>query len=347
MKDNSKNNKHLRVKLTSKRWFLMLTMVISASFFIISTCAKPEHIQNPYPGYCTEFTEFPMSGSSYGSASFTDDGKLLAFIFYGDLNSNIPGADTTGIFIYNLEDSSFHGVFTVLPVILECDISPDGEWIVFSWMDQIWKIKTNGDSLTCLIDSGTSFFPHWSPDGKKIVFDTNKDAPHGENVIWMMNADGSGLKRLNEWGKGERREPDFNHKGDRIIHVRSDVEYGSTIATMDTNGGNVKILIKASDIGAYLLSSPHYSPDDSKIVFTARMENPIGIMTWVANADGSNPVPLAVSHDEADWTPDGKSIIYQSGRENGIWIMDANGCNKRPLIGHFNFFEGVGQKRSK
>ena len=345
MRDN-KNNKHrahLWVILIKTTLFPLLTAIVFAFLFIISGCGGPEHIQNPYPGYCTEFTEFPMSGSSYGSASFTDDGKLLAFIFYGDLNSNIPGADTTGIFIYNLEDSSFHGVFTVLPVILECDISPDGEWIVFSWMDQIWKIKTNGDSLTCLIDSGTSFFPHWSPDGKKIVFDTNKDAPHGENVIWMMNADGSGLKRLNEWGKGERREPDFNHKGDRIIHVRSDVEYGSTIATMDTNGGNVKILIKASDIGAYLLSSPHYSPDDSKIVFTARMENPIGIMTWVANADGSNPVPLAVSHDEADWTPDGKSIIYQSGRENGIWIMDANGCNKRPLIGHFNFFEAIGE----
>lgn len=94
-KNNSGSN-HTHVKLIKKIVLSMLSVITTAYLITISTCAKPK--PNPYPGYCTEFTEFPMSGSSYGSGSFADDGKLLAFIFYGDLDSNIPGADTMEIY---------------------------------------------------------------------------------------------------------------------------------------------------------------------------------------------------------------------------------------------------------
>ena len=36
-------------------------------------------------------------------------------------------------------------------------------------------------------------YPSWSPDGKKIVFESNRD---GDEKIYVMNEDGSGLKRL-------------------------------------------------------------------------------------------------------------------------------------------------------
>ncbi len=50
-------------------------------------------------------------------------------------------------------------------------------------------------------------------------------------------------------------------------------------------------------------------------------------------------VPLAAGSD-ANWSPDGKKIIYASRKVNGLWIMDANGCNKRPLINDENFLKG-------
>jgi TolB protein len=40
---------------------------------------------------------------------------------------------------------------------------------------------------------GLDIRPSWSPDGKRIVFTSNRD---GNYEIYMMNADGTGLRRI-------------------------------------------------------------------------------------------------------------------------------------------------------
>ena len=47
--------------------------------------------------------------------------------------------------------------------------------------------------LTDTIDPHNSDNPSWSPDGTKILFDTNRS---GQVEIWVMAADGSGARRL-------------------------------------------------------------------------------------------------------------------------------------------------------
>jgi len=41
-------------------------------------------------------------------------------------------------------------------------------------------------------------------------------------------------------------------------------------------------------------------------------------------------------------SPDGAKIIYTNTLYGEVWVMDANGCNKTPLIGDFNFKKGGG-----
>jgi len=65
---------------------------------------------------------------------------------------------------------------------------------------------------------------------------------------------------------------------------------------MDTCGKNIKIILKASDIDAIELCHPRFSPDGSKIVFSAQRPRE-GSMVWVMNTDGSNPVALAVGNE--------------------------------------------------
>ena len=309
---------------------------------LVAGCGRVLNRNNPYPGYCTEDPGSVWEISHYTDGAFSPDGNKVAFVYTGNPYGNPSGPDTIGLYIYELSDGSFRGIFTgylyTFPVPHDFDFSPDGEWIVFSWGKQIWKVKVNGDSLTQLTFSGENFYPRWSPDGRKIVFDSNKDAPHGENVIWIMNSDGFGLRRLNDWGVGERRMPSFDLTGGKIIHVRWGVPNGPAIALMDTTGENVEIILKASDIGAIDLKSPHYSPDGSKILFVAQRPHE-GPMVWVMDADGSNPVPLAAG-SAANWSPRGEKIIYTSRKVDGIWIMDKNGCNKAPFIGDFNFLKG-------
>jgi len=313
-------------------WILLVGITI-----LLSCKGKGDEEPNPYPGYCTEEPGDVWINIRYSDVTSTPD-KALIFFSYAGHGSMLN--DTPGVYVYHVEEDSFYafiktGWYQSLPGMM--DISSDGEWMVFSWGKQIWKVKVNGDSLTQLTFSGENFYPRWSPDGKKIVFDSNRDAPHGENVIWMMNSDGSGLRRLNEWGIGECRMPSFDLTGKKIIHVRWGVPGGPAIALMDTTGSNVEIILKASDIGAIDLKSPLYSPDGTKILFVAQRPGE-GPMVWVMDTDGSDPVPLANG-----WMPTwyGKERVLYTNTSNGsIYIMDANGCNKTPFIGDFNFLEG-------
>ena len=43
-------------------------------------------------------------------------------------------------------------------------------WVLFQGQDrQIWKVKSNGDSLTQVTHEGKSFYPDWDPDGTLFV----------------------------------------------------------------------------------------------------------------------------------------------------------------------------------
>ena len=77
---------------------------------------------------------------------------------------------------------------------MNLDVSPDGQWIVFDMMGDIFKMPISGGSAQVL-RSGFPYEvqPRFSPDGKKISF--TSDAGGGDN-IWVMNTDGSDAKQI-------------------------------------------------------------------------------------------------------------------------------------------------------
>jgi Tol biopolymer transport system component len=235
--------------------------------------------------------------------------------------------DTVGLYLYDIEKDSIYPFIVKLPPFLVSSpsFSPDGEWIVFCWSAQIWKIKEDTDSLTQLTSSGSNFFPRWSPDGKLISHDKTTDSMG----VWIINSDGAPVKHIYIYG----RYPSWNPSGDKILFVGYNGGGGS-IASIDTTGENFNRILKESDINAVALHYPRYSPGGSKIVFCAQREGE-GRMVWVMEADGSNPVALAAGN-MPDWSPDGRKIIYSNNKVGGIWIMDTNGCNKEILIDEFN-----------
>src|SRR5690606_32408593 len=77
---------------------------------------------------------------------------------------------------------------------MNLDVSPDGKFIVFDLLGDIYKMPVTGGKAKAL-RSGMPYEiqPRFSPDGKKIAF--TSDAGGGDN-IWIMNADGSQAKQL-------------------------------------------------------------------------------------------------------------------------------------------------------
>jgi serine/threonine protein kinase len=77
------------------------------------------------------------------------------------------------------------------------DISPDNKWIAASSAGQqedIYIMHSDGSGITKLTnDIFKDRNPQWSPDGKNLVFYSDRS---GKYEIWQINVDGSNLKQL-------------------------------------------------------------------------------------------------------------------------------------------------------
>ncbi|HXD48634.1 MAG TPA: hypothetical protein VN600_07670, partial [Gemmatimonadaceae bacterium] len=77
---------------------------------------------------------------------------------------------------------------------LSLDLSPDGRTIVFEMLGDLYTLPIAGGKAT-RITSGQAFDaqPHYSPDGKSIVFVSDRS---GSNNLWIANADGTSPHEL-------------------------------------------------------------------------------------------------------------------------------------------------------
>lgn len=153
--------------------------------------------------------------------------------------------------------------------IWSLDWSPDGTQIVFGaqmgtphgesdyddpFSAEIYVIRADGSNLRKLTSNKViDFWPGWSPDGKQIVFSSNRD---GDPRYTIKDAFSS------------KREGSFQ------------------IYVMNADGQNVRRLTNttANDF------SPAWSPDGKQIAFSSNRDGNFEI--YVMNTDGSQPVRL-------------------------------------------------------
>jgi TolB protein len=123
----------------------------------------------------------------------------------------------------------------------------------------------------------------WSPDGRKMLL-TRFGPSHGydsrEKYIVVMNADGSGLRRLKRFAPGNGGELSWSPDGRKIVFVNlRDGNFDVYVINADGSGQRNLTRHPAHD------SDPDWSPDGRKIAFTTKREGNFEI--YVMNADGS------------------------------------------------------------
>jgi Tol biopolymer transport system component len=201
-------------------------------------------------------------------------------------------------------------------------VSPDGKRVAFvSERDgsmEIYSMNADGTEQKRLTRAfALNDHPAWSPDGKQLVFTSTRqpsDKPgQSWNGLYLMNADGTGVKRLSPRGVAEL-SPAWSPRKDRIAFLAP----GQGVCVMKPDGSERKVVVKD---GGW----PAFSGDGEWLYFHKLHEGHWGV--WRVRLDGSDlkrltPADLDVCTPAGSADPDhlAVAVFRKNGRQ--IELLD-------------------------
>jgi len=230
------------------------------------------------------------------------DGSQLAYsqdlVVGADTNHQIFSVSPDGEILRQLDPVAdpFHHMYP--------SISPDGARIAYTrahctgpmyfakpWgpYNRIKIVQADGSGAHEITSTSTFHdnYPSWSPDGTRIVFESDRD---GANEIYSMNADGTGITRLTNNAVSDGY-PSWSPDGLKITFTRN-TGTNPDVFVMNADGtGQQRLTTNAAwDLGS------SFSADGRKIVFTSNRDGRFQI--YVMEADGTNQ--QNISNDPAE-----------------------------------------------
>ena len=233
-------------------------------------------------------------------------------------------------------------------------ISPDGKWVAYTvnssdfkqdtYVTHVWLANTEtGRTLQLTRGEKSASNPQWSPDSQWLAFTSNRVGD--KNQIFALHPDGGEGIPLT---KAENAVMGYawSHDGKTIAFTSSDADSKVLKDRQEYLGGfevvrkeydfaqlwtlNVEEAMKAPVAGTqrtkgkdYTIGSFAWSPDDSRIVFSATL-NPdliqgatsdIYLLT-LSDKSVSKLVSQAGPDTDPEFSPDGQSIVFSSAMGN-------------------------------
>ncbi|MBA2702924.1 MAG: PD40 domain-containing protein [Blastocatellia bacterium] len=286
--------------------------------------------------------QLTSDGGQNFEPAFSPDGSLIAF--YSKKRGGIWIIPTTGGAAKQLTEFGSHPAWAPDSSLIafQSDVLFDLGFNVSNAFppSTIWLVSVATGELQQLTQAGNPAgghgAPSWSPDGKRIAFDSSDT---GVASIWSVTAEGDDLKKLS----GELRNaadviygPDnksiyfVTDRGDSIQQLR-----------LTRTGDPVGEPSKVFDASGSRIRQISISANSKRIVYSALSTSGDIWATPVSatgNSADNNATQLTQGKNTRNswpaFSPDGRKIlylVYSVGASFQLWLMDADGKNKSEL----------------
>jgi serine/threonine protein kinase len=208
------------------------------------------------------------------------------------------------------------------------DLSPDGRWLVFQAaepQEDLFVTRSDGGGLRQLTnDAFKDRYPHWAPDGSRILFQSNRG---GLYEVWSLRPDGSGLRReaTRETGLGV---PIWSPDGRQIAF--SLIGKGTGFLAFDQPAATrATRLLPASDRPGEGFFATSWSPDGRRLLgmfYRRDLPTGIGLYSFASGRyerlmdRGLNPV----------WLPDGGAFLFLD--QGKVFTLDVRSRQIQELL---------------
>jgi WD40-like Beta Propeller Repeat len=195
-----------------------------------------------------------------------------------------------------------------------------------------------GKELTS--DAANDLRPFWSPDGRQIVFFSNRA---GTYDIWVMNADGSSQRPLTQ-GPADDRRPSWSPDRKWIVYD-SDRSGEREIWVVSADGGE-PIQVTHDSAGD---SFPSWSPDGQHIAYYRYQDGKMDL--WLLDvrdllqggqASQSRRVTDTIADEKKgqctfachtpSWSPDSRQIAYARNNHTEVWVIGMDGSSPHQVV---------------
>jgi hypothetical protein len=189
-------------------------------------------------------------------------------------------------------------------------LSPDGRGVAVTVMEQetqTWLFDPSRETLTRFTFEGNyNLIPVWTPDGKRIVFESSKDGP--PNLFWQL-ADGSGgLERLTT---SDYVEAPFSWSpdGQLLAFIELNPTTGFDIWVLRLSDRKAQPFLRTR----FNETAPRFSPDGRWLAYISDESGRFEIYVQPYPGPGGKWQISTEGGMEPVWNRNGRELFYRNG----------------------------------